>query len=400
MNQLHFGDQKNYYREVTVCVTSNNIFEVLKVSNNKLAIRRSDIFMAKLTGDSDSNLLVGEHPVLILSCQKSNVSSTLINIIPLTSSIKGYPSNVVIGTESGLEHKSTILTNQIRTIPKKDLLFKMGYINTQQMDLVMETLQNQFGIKNDAIKIVHKQKLDCMFKSIKELIFFKTRYGIVDVELDTKITAKLSEVKTYCNSLNVQYGDWGKIEMFKIYEEKRNEVRLAGYKKDYELMAQLTEEYLKNLYELDYIILGADICGEFEWAYYNFALATKKIGHVNKAYDLAKQALNFTSGDKDSNYIYTCWLIGECCDALGEKYIAEGVAMFEECIEFYKKIGEKKYELLSEFNKAKILRDISCMQRCIKEYKSTKFKQMLHSFGDMRSDEVLEEMEVELKNIL
>jgi mRNA-degrading endonuclease toxin of MazEF toxin-antitoxin module len=305
----------------------------------KIAVRRADIWVAKLpynTGD----LLQGEHPVLILSNHRSNKSSNFVTIIPLTSTIGSSPSNVIIGTEFGLKNKSCLLTNQTQTLSKDLLLFKVCFITTPKMDEAMHVLAIHLGIKN-----------------------------------------------------------MGVLEMFKIYEDKKNDIRSAKCQGNYELMERLTEKYLKDIYEMSYVNKGEDIMEELEWCYYNLALAKHKNGKTIEAYNTAKKALTFKART-ETDLTYTRWLVGSTCMELGDDFVLEGSEMFEQCITFYDQIKEERYKILSQFNKAQLLKDVLAMKVCLENYKNNKFKPTLFSFGDMEKDSILEAMEMELSNIL
>ncbi|MBZ9622891.1 type II toxin-antitoxin system PemK/MazF family toxin [Clostridium sp. FP2] len=305
----------------------------------KVIVRRSDIFEVQLKGEG--NLLHGKHPVLVLSCQVSNKFSDLINVVPLTSTTnKDNPSNVLIGTECGLKWESAILTNQVQTISKSNILFKIGFVNLQKMQEVERVLMNQLGIKNN----------------------------------------------------------WGDLKLYQIYEKNRMEIRMAKCQEDYELLRQLSEKYLKNLYEMGRVIQGTEIHAELEWANFHLALALKKNGQIYEAYDVAKKSLTFST-TINSEYIYTCWMVGSLCIELGDDFVLEGCEMFEKCITFYDQIKEERYKILSQFNKAKILKRVPEMQACIKSYKDTRFKPMLCSFSDMEKSEVILELQKELDDI-
>ena len=306
----------------------------------KVIVRRADMFIAELPYVNE-NLLYGKHPVLVLSCQVSNKFSDLINIIPLTSTFGNNPSNVLIGVECGLKHESTILTNQVQTISKSDISFKIGFVNLQKMEEVAKVLMEQLGIKNDG----------------------------------------------------------GQFKMCKVYEQSRNAIKLAKCQKDYNKMEKLSQDYMKNLYKIGSIMEGEDINSELQWANYYLALAKKNHGEITEAYSTIKTALGYSS-EKNSEHYYNVWLLGSICMELGNDYVEEGIEAFDQCIEFYDMIGEKKYLTLSMFNKARITHDRKGMKECIKTYRSTKFIPMLYSIGDMDKDSVLEEMETELANIL
>lgn len=363
----------------------------------EITIRRSDIYLAKLLGGE--NVLRGIHPVLVISCKKFNSCTTLVNIVPITSTIKGNINNIIVGVESGLLHDSELLCGQVQTINQKRLVKKVGFVRPELMDTVVRTLVKQFSGKNNELSVLQKEKLDYMIKSVKKLMSFKVKYNITDAEIDSQIEGSLSEIKSYFKLLNVEYKSWENLEMFKTYQEKRREIRLARHKKDYKLTSRLSERYLTNLYEMDYTSCGTEAYSEFEWAYYNYALSTKKLGDINKSYNLAKQALTF-SIEEDNNRALIYWIIGECCSLKGEDFKKEGIGAFEKCISFYSNINEKKYEILSMFNKAKILRDIPFMKECIENYKVMRQKTVLYSFGDMKDDEVLLELKREVSEII
>ncbi len=305
----------------------------------KVVVRRSDIFEVQLKGGG--NLLHGKHPVLVLSCQVSNKFSDLIIVIPLTSTTGNNPSNILIGTECGLKHESTILTNQIQTISKNDILFKIGFVNIQKMQEIEKVLMEQLGIKNN----------------------------------------------------------WGDLKMSQVYEKARMEIRLAKCQENWNLLEELTNKYLKNLYKMNVIMQVPEINPEMGWIYFHLALVKKKNLKLNEAYLLTEKALTFST-QKNSDYYYSIWMMGSICMELGNDFALEGATYFQECINFYRKIGDVKYEICSIFNKAKIEKDILGMQNCIDIYRNTKCKPVLYYFGDMEKDEILEEMILDLKNIL
>jgi len=71
-------------------------------------------------------------PALVVQNNILTNFSPLTIVLPITSKIytKEYPSNVFITKEdSGLDKDSTILANQIRTIDKRRILKKLGFLN-------------------------------------------------------------------------------------------------------------------------------------------------------------------------------------------------------------------------------------------------------------------------------
>ena len=385
-----------------MCVSqnkSNNISEIggATVNKNNLSVRRSDIYMAELTGNYE--MLQGLHPVLIISCKKSMENTTLINIVPITSTLKSNIANIPISKESGLLHDSFLLCSQVRTISKHDLQNKVGYVKPQLMDTVIRTIVKNFDGRNNELSLMQNERLNSMVKAIKNSILFKVKYNITDIEIDQQIDNSLSEIKDYCKSLNVEYKKYANLEIFRFYQEKRKQIREVRLSKDYKLTTQLLEEYLSDLYEMDYNTAENDICSEFEFVYYNLALSSGLLGDIDKSYDYSKQALTFSMSE-DNNRVLSYWCIGECCSYKGKDYSKEGIEMFGECLKFYKNINEKKFVILSQFNIYKMQSDKCNMQKCIKEYEETHFNNVLHSFGDFEKDEVLLQLRKELNDIL
>lgn len=87
------------------------------------------IWTAKLT-DNSGKVIKGEHPVIIVSNWKQlTKKNETITIIPITSTLDNFRKDSHVEIEGyGLEHKSKILCNQVITIDRDLLLYKIGEI--------------------------------------------------------------------------------------------------------------------------------------------------------------------------------------------------------------------------------------------------------------------------------
>jgi mRNA interferase MazF len=90
-------------------------------------------------------------PVLIISENDINYLLNIVNIIPLTSRKEGrtiYPNEVLIPhTKYGLENESIALCHQIRTIDKKRLSKRYGYLSSKFLQReIIEAVKFQLGI--------------------------------------------------------------------------------------------------------------------------------------------------------------------------------------------------------------------------------------------------------------
>lgn len=111
-------------------------------------IRRGEIYFADLSPVVGSEQ-GGVRPVLIVQNDIGNKYSPTVIIAAITSQInKGkLPTHVEICAEDyGLPKDSVILLEQIRTIDKKRLKEKIGFLSPDIMKVVDEAIQISFGL--------------------------------------------------------------------------------------------------------------------------------------------------------------------------------------------------------------------------------------------------------------
>lgn len=99
--------------------------------------RNGDIFMAKLEeGVNGGSIQTGFRPVLIVSNDKANQFSPVINIIPITSKLGKHklPTHVLI-KGCGLLQISIALVEQITSINKSQLSRYMGTIKKTEYEM-------------------------------------------------------------------------------------------------------------------------------------------------------------------------------------------------------------------------------------------------------------------------
>jgi mRNA interferase MazF len=111
-------------------------------------VRRGEIYYADLSPVIGSEQ-GGVRPVLIVQNDIGNKYSPTVIIAAITSQInKGkLPTHVEIGaSDYGLPKDSVILLEQIRTIDKKRLKEKIGFLSADIMKQADEALQISFGL--------------------------------------------------------------------------------------------------------------------------------------------------------------------------------------------------------------------------------------------------------------
>ena len=100
--------------------------------------------------DESSNIMHGKRPVVIVSCNRLNESSSLVTVVPMTTNTlkKLYPSQIDI-TMNGT--RSRIKCDQIRVVNKTDLDHPMASLNLAAMGALESAMLNALGIDIDNV---------------------------------------------------------------------------------------------------------------------------------------------------------------------------------------------------------------------------------------------------------
>ncbi len=86
----------------------------------------------------------GSEPVVILSGNLLNQHLPIVIAPPLTTKIKKYKGNPILGPTkvNGLKHESELLVFHLRSIPKERLTRKCGNIEPSDLALAVKTLND------------------------------------------------------------------------------------------------------------------------------------------------------------------------------------------------------------------------------------------------------------------
>jgi mRNA interferase MazF len=79
-------------------------------------------------------------PVLILSRNEAISWLHTVTVAPITSTIRGLPSEVIIGQTEGLKHDSAINLDHLQTVEQAALEQFLGSLTKQQMQPVCNAL--------------------------------------------------------------------------------------------------------------------------------------------------------------------------------------------------------------------------------------------------------------------
>ena len=84
-------------------------------------------------------------PVLILTRQEVIGLLSTVTVAPITSTIRGAPSEVLIGIDEGLKHDSAINLDHLQTVDRTRLKQFLGSVPSGKMQLVCQALAIGLG---------------------------------------------------------------------------------------------------------------------------------------------------------------------------------------------------------------------------------------------------------------
>jgi len=79
-------------------------------------------------------------PVVVLSRQGVIGLLRSVIVAPITSAIRGVPSEVPVGVDQGLKHDSVVNLDHVQTVDKKDLKHFVGSLSEEKMAAVCRAL--------------------------------------------------------------------------------------------------------------------------------------------------------------------------------------------------------------------------------------------------------------------
>jgi mRNA interferase MazF len=97
-------------------------------------IRRGEIWMFDFSRPDK------RRPVLVLTRPEVIELLHTVMVAPITSTIRGAPSEVVVGVEEGLRKESAINLDHVQTVEKSRLKRFVGSVGVQKMNAVCRAL--------------------------------------------------------------------------------------------------------------------------------------------------------------------------------------------------------------------------------------------------------------------
>ena len=104
-------------------------------------MRRGEIWWAELASPA------GKRPVLLLSRNEAYGVRELVMVAPLTTRIRGIPSEVSLGDEDGVPRACVINLDTITTIAKSGLRERLTALSAEKLKAVEEALHFSLGLE-------------------------------------------------------------------------------------------------------------------------------------------------------------------------------------------------------------------------------------------------------------
>lgn len=102
-------------------------------------VNRGDIWMFTFKAPDK------KRPVVILSRQSVIPLLRTVMVAPITSTIHGVPSEVMVGIEQGLKNESAVNLDHVQTVDRSRLTRYVGHLAYEKMQDVCEALANATG---------------------------------------------------------------------------------------------------------------------------------------------------------------------------------------------------------------------------------------------------------------
>ncbi len=84
-------------------------------------------------------------PVLVLTRQEVIELLHTVMVAPITSTIRGAPSEIVVGIEEGLKHDSAVNLDHVQTVEKSRLRRRIAEVHPEKMKAVCRALEIATG---------------------------------------------------------------------------------------------------------------------------------------------------------------------------------------------------------------------------------------------------------------
>lgn len=85
-------------------------------------------------------------PVLVLTREEVRAVRQLVTVAPITSTVRGLRSEVIVGPRNGLAHDSVVNLDSIATVPREVLVRPIGALLVEQEFDLTRALHEAFDL--------------------------------------------------------------------------------------------------------------------------------------------------------------------------------------------------------------------------------------------------------------
>jgi len=85
-------------------------------------------------------------PVLVLTREAARAAMTKVTVAPITGTVRGLSSEVIVGPENGLDHVCAVSLDNVVTIDGADLGRTIGFLHGDQEDSLARALVLAFDL--------------------------------------------------------------------------------------------------------------------------------------------------------------------------------------------------------------------------------------------------------------
>jgi mRNA interferase MazF len=86
-------------------------------------------------------------PVLVLTREEARFTRSQITVAPITSTIRGLSSELIVDERNGLDHRSVVNLDTIVTIKMSELKQNIGFLLGWQEELLAEAIHTAFALR-------------------------------------------------------------------------------------------------------------------------------------------------------------------------------------------------------------------------------------------------------------
>ncbi len=84
-------------------------------------------------------------PVVVLSREDAIAVLNTVMVAPVTSTIRGIPSEVVVGVDEGLKHPSAVNLDHVQTVEQSRLMRHLGRVRGEPLAKLCQALAIAFA---------------------------------------------------------------------------------------------------------------------------------------------------------------------------------------------------------------------------------------------------------------